>query len=95
MYLCVYIYMLLPLEVLRPLMYSPISVMDTRTLIKISPGIIIIHHWSDSSASCDNDIRLHHDTSDIGSPSPIKLSVDSTIIAEPTLLTAMNIIDEK
>ena len=76
-------------------MYSPISVMDTKTLIMTTPGMMIIHHWSDSSASCERDIRLPHDISDIGSPSPIKLSVDSTIIADHTLLTAMNMIDEK
>ena len=87
--------MLLPLEVLHPLMYSPISVMDTKTLIMTIPGMMIIHHWSDSNASCDSDIRLPQDTSDIGSPSPMKLSVDSAIIADPTLLTAINIIDEK
>ena len=50
-HISIYCYILLCLEVLRSRTYSPISVIETRTLMSTQPGMIIIHHWSDRSAS--------------------------------------------
>ena len=73
------------------LRYSPISVIQISVITMKMPGIISIHHAPESIARCDSDIRLPHETTSEGSPSPRKLSVASIDMAPPILVTIMNI----
>ena len=55
----------------------------------------MIHQASLSSAFSDSESILPQLMISRGSPSPIKLRVDSAAMAERTFITTMNMIEEK
>ena len=72
----------------------PILVRQRSVTTKKTPGTRIIHQELVISAFSANESILPHEITSNGSPIPIKLSVDSDMIALLTFIITINMIEE-
>lgn len=68
--------------------------MHARVTIRNAPGIRMIHQEFDRSAFSDRESILPQVITSTGSPIPMKLNVDSAMIALLTFITTINIIED-
>lgn len=87
-------YKLLALWFALCLSQLPMFVRQTRRATRKNPGMRIIHQDLVIRALSESESILPQEITSIGSPMPIKLSVDSATIAERTFMTTMNMTDE-